>query len=140
GLAAIPQPAVFIPLPQMPSPYLTLTVRTALDPHSLVSTVRGQMAAVDRDQPITDVKTMEEFMESLSAQRRFTMFLLGAFAATALILAVVGIYGVISYSVAQRTQEMGIRIALGAAHVDILRMVLGNSLALALSGILIGVI
>src|SRR5205823_570298 len=86
GLASAPQPEVFVPLPQLTSPYISVTLRTAMDPHSLISAARSQIAAVDPDQTVTDVKTMEEFIESLSVQRRFTMFLLGVFAATALFL------------------------------------------------------
>ncbi len=138
GLAVAPIPEVLMPFPQMPAPYLSLTLRTSVDPHAMVSAARARIAAVDRDQPVTDIKTMEEYIESQSAQRRFTMLLLGVFAATAFFLATVGIYGVISYSVAQRTQELGIRIALGAARADILRLVIGNGLILTLSGIAIG--
>ncbi len=89
---------------------------------------------------MTNIQTLEELLESASAEPRFTMFLLGIFSATALILAVVGIYGVIAYSVAQRTQELGIRMALGAAKGDILRLVIGHGLLLTLSGVAIGTI
>jgi ABC-type antimicrobial peptide transport system permease subunit len=82
---------------------------------------------------------MEELLEAGSSRTRFTMFLLGIFSATALILAIVGIYGVIAYSVAQRTQELGIRMALGAAKSDILKLVIGHGLGLTLAGIAIGV-
>jgi putative ABC transport system permease protein len=138
GPAAATEPEVFMPLPQMVSPYVSLTVRTAADPHGLASAVRAALAAADRDQPVTGVQTMEEFLETQSSQTRFTMALLGVFSGVALILAVVGIYGVIAYSMAQRTQEMGIRIALGARRGDILRLVIGSGLLLTLSGIVIG--
>jgi putative ABC transport system permease protein len=97
------------------------------------------VAAADNDQPVTDVQTMDEFMETQSAQSRFTMLLLGVFSGVAFLLAVVGIYGVIAYSVAQRTQELGIRIALGAGKSDILRLVIGNGLALTAAGIAAGI-
>jgi ABC-type antimicrobial peptide transport system permease subunit len=106
----------------------------------LASELRAQIAAVNRAQPITDVQTMEERLESAGAQTRSLMLLIGVFSATALILAVVGIYGVITYSVAQRTQELGIRIALGASSADIFRLVIGNGLRLAFTGILIGLV
>jgi len=133
-------PEVFVPFPQLPWAALNLTIRTARDPHNSISAVRRQISLIDKDQPVTNVQTMEELLESASAQPRFTMFVLGIFAATALILAVVGIYGVIAYSVAQRTQELGIRIALGADRSDILRLVIGHGLLLAVSGVVIGMI
>jgi len=138
GLALAPQPEVFLPLPQLPWSLLYMSVRTAIDPHKVISAVRRAIAEVDRDQPVTRVLTGDELLESACAQPRFVMFLLGVFSATAFILAVIGIYGVIAYSVAQRTSEIGIRIALGAARSDIFRLVIGNGLVLTLAGILIG--
>jgi putative ABC transport system permease protein len=138
GLAEAPGPEVFVPYPQLASPLLFLSVRTSLDPHSLASALRAQVAAADPDQPLTEMQTMEERLELASASPRFTMLLIGVFSATAFILAVIGIYGVISYAVAQRTQELGIRIALGAEKYDILRLVIGGGLALTLTGIAIG--
>jgi putative ABC transport system permease protein len=138
GLAEAPGPEVFVPYPQLASPLLFLSVRTSLDPHSLASALRAQVAAADPDQPLTEIQTMEERLELASASPRFTMLLIGVFSATAFILAAVGIYGVIAYSVAQRTLELGIRIALGAEKVDILRLVIGSGLALSLAGIAIG--
>jgi putative ABC transport system permease protein len=138
GLAVAAEPEVFVPYPQLASPLLFLSVRTSLDPHSLASALRAQVAAADPDQPLTDVQTMEERLELASASPRFTMLLIGIFSATAFILAVIGIYGVIAYAVAQRTQELGIRIALGAEKLDILRLVIGGGLALSLAGIGIG--
>jgi putative ABC transport system permease protein len=139
-LASPTQPEVFLPFPQLASPVLYLTIRSSMDPHSLASALRSQIVTVNRGQPITDVRTMEERLESASAQTRSMMLLLGVFSATALILAVVGIYGVISYSVAQRTQELGIRIALGASRSDIFGLVIGNGLKVALAGILVGLV
>jgi len=101
-------------------------------------TVRRQIAMIDRDQPLTKVQTLEELLVSGSAERLFAMLLLGIFSGTALILAMVGIYGVIAYSVAQRAHELGIRMALGAAREDILKLVVGHGLALTLTGIAIG--
>ena len=131
-------PEVILPFPQLPWPLLNLSVRTAGDPRGLISAIRRQVSEVDKDQPLTDVRTMDEVVGSASAQPRLTMLLLGVFSATALILAIVGIYGVIAYSVAQRTQELGIRMALGADQGDVLQLVVGHGLALTLTGIAIG--
>jgi putative ABC transport system permease protein len=138
GIAVAAGPEVFVPYPQLASPLLFLSVRTSLDPHSLASALRAQIAGADPDQPLTEIQTMEERLELASASPRFTMLLIGVLSATAFILAAVGIYGVIAYSVAQRTQELGIRIALGAEKFDILRLVIGNGLMLSLVGIAIG--
>jgi putative ABC transport system permease protein len=138
GMAVAPDGEVFLPFPQLPWTFLYLSVRTTVDPHSLISAVRHEIAAVDRDQPVVEIHTAEELLEASQGQTRFMMFLLSVFSAAAFMLAVVGIYGVIAYSVAQRTQELGIRIALGATRGDILRLVIGNGLILTLSGIAIG--
>jgi ABC-type antimicrobial peptide transport system permease subunit len=115
-----------------------LIVRTAGDPMSLTAAVRARVLALDRDQPVTAVQSMDEVLQTGAAQPRFTTYLLGGLSATAFLLSMVGIYGVIAYSVAERTQEMGIRIALGADNRDILRLVLGHGLILAAAGIAIG--
>ena len=115
-----------------------LVLRTSADPLSFATAVRGQVAAVDADQSISDVKTMAAVLESTLSQRRVTMLLLGTFAAVALLLAIVGIYGAIAYSVAQRTQEVGIRRALGAQQSDILKLMLRQGLGLTLAGVGIG--
>ncbi|HWC97937.1 MAG TPA: ABC transporter permease [Candidatus Sulfopaludibacter sp.] len=131
-------PEIFLPFAQLPWPFMRLAVRTQTDPHRLVQAVRAQVTAMDRDLPVTAIQTMDEVMASTSTQPRFTTILLGALSATALILALIGIYGVIAYSVAQRTQEMGIRLALGASRADILRLVLRQGLILAVFGIALG--
>ena len=131
-------PEIILPFPQLPWPLLNLSVRTAGDQRNLISAIRRQVSEVDKDQPLTDVRTMDEVIGSASAQPRLTMLLLGVFSATALILAIVGIYGVIAYSVAQRTQELGIRMALGADPGDVLKLVVGHGLGLTLTGIAIG--
>jgi putative ABC transport system permease protein len=138
GLALAPSAEVFVPYPQLPSPLLYLSVRTSLKPQSLTSALRAQIAAAGPDQPLTEIQTMEERLELASASPRFTMLLIVVFSTTALILAVIGIYGVSAYAVAQRTQELGIRIALGAEKNDILRLVIRGGLALTLIGIAIG--
>ena len=140
NLASEAQPEILLPFPELPWASLQLCLRTSTDPHGLISAVRHQLSVIDKDQPVTNVRTMEELLESARDQPRLTMFLLGIFSATALVLAIVGIYGVISYSVVQRTQELGIRMALGAARGDILKLVVGHGLALALAGILTGLL
>jgi putative ABC transport system permease protein len=138
GLALDPQPQIYLPFPQLPWGNMNLFVRTATDPHSLVSAVHAQVSAIDADQPVTNVQTVEELIDSSRAQPRFTMFLLGTFSAAAFILAIVGIYGVLAYTVAQRRQELGIRLALGAGKADILRLVVGQGLLLTMIGVAIG--
>jgi putative ABC transport system permease protein len=138
NLAADTQPEIYLPYAQLPTSSMHLVVRTAGDPHAFVNAVRAKVFEADRDQPVTAIRTMDEVLESGAAQPRFTTSLLGGLSLTALILAIVGIYGAISYSVAERTQEMGIRMALGAARLDILRLVLRQGILLAGAGIAIG--
>ena len=116
-----------------------LAIRAEGDPLRFVSAVRAQVLTVDRDQPISAVKTMDDLVDEEVGQRRWMAVLLGSFAGSALLLALIGIYGVTLYSVVQRTQEIGIRRALGARHSDILRLVLGHGFVLALAGIGVGV-
>ncbi|HZD93527.1 MAG TPA: ABC transporter permease, partial [Candidatus Sulfotelmatobacter sp.] len=138
GLAQDPQAQIYLPFPQLPWGNMNLIVRTAGEPHNMVSTVRGQIAAIDPDQPVTAVQTVDELMDGSRARPRFFMMVLGIFSGAALVLAMVGIYGVLAYSVAQRQQEMGIRMALGAAKADILRLVVSYGLTLAAAGIAVG--
>ena len=138
GLAADPQPEIYLPFAQLPWAFMNLVVRGEGDPHGLEAAVRSRVLAVDRDQPVTEVRTMDEVLDAAAAQPRLMMSLLAALSGTALLLALVGIYGVIAYSVAERTGEMGVRIALGAQRGDILRLVLRQGLGLALGGIAIG--
>jgi putative ABC transport system permease protein len=138
GLDQDTQEQLYLPFPQLPWGNMNLLVRTAVAPQSITSAVRAQVAMVDPDQPITNIQTVEELMDGSRSQPRFTTLLLGAFSATALALAVIGIYGVLSYSVAQRRHEFGIRLALGAEQADILRLVLRQGLILAIAGIAIG--
>ena len=138
GLDQDTQEQLYLPFPQLPWGNMNLLVRTAVAPQSITSAVRAQVAMVDPDQPVTNIQTVEELIAGSRSQPRFTMLLLGAFSATALALAVIGIYGVLSYSVAQRRHEFGIRLALGAEPADILRLVLRQGLILAIAGVAIG--
>jgi putative ABC transport system permease protein len=113
-------------------------VRAAGDPKQLVKAIQNQVWGVDQDQTVTNVRTMEEVISASTAPQRFEALLLGVFATLALALAVIGIYGVVSYSVGHRIHVIGIRMALGARQGDVLRMVLGGALRLALIGIAVG--
>jgi putative ABC transport system permease protein len=140
GLAEDTQAQLYLPFAQLPWADMNLLVRTMLPPRSITSAVRAQISAVDPDQPIAGIQTVDELVDSSLAQPRFTMLLLGVFSATALALSVIGIYGVVSYWVAHRRYELGIRLALGAQRVDILRMVVRQGFTLAFAGILVGLI
>jgi putative ABC transport system permease protein len=115
-----------------------LVVRTSVDPASLATAVRNAVWAVDKDQPVSNLDTMENIVARAVARQRFSMLLLGVFASLALLLAAVGIYGVMSYSVAQRTREIGIRMALGAQRSDVLKMTVWSGLKLVFTGLAIG--
>ncbi|MGH9402899.1 MAG: FtsX-like permease family protein, partial [Terriglobia bacterium] len=138
GLDAGPRPELYAPFAQHPPQSAMLAVRTKSNPTQFVNVVRSRILTIDPDQPVSAVKTMDEVIEASVGRPRLVMLLLGLFAGVALLLATVGIYGVISYSVAHRTQEMGIRLALGAQQRDILRLVAGQGLGLALVGVAIG--
>jgi putative ABC transport system permease protein len=140
GLAQESQPQVYIPFPQLPWGNMNLLVRTAVPPLTMTSAIRAQIAALDPDQPVTGIQTVDQLMDTSRAQPRFTMLLLGGFASLALLLAIIGIYGVLAYSVAERRLELGIRLALGAERHQILRMIVRQGLTLAISGIVIGLI
>ena len=120
--------------------YSNLVVRTATDPASLASAVRKEVAAIDPSQPVANLKTMDQWVSESIAQPRLRTWLLGAFSVVALLLSVVGIYGVMAYSVTQRTHELGIRIALGAQTGEVLKLVLGQGMKLAGTGVAIGLL
>jgi putative ABC transport system permease protein len=140
GLALDTQPQLYLPFAQLPWTDMNLLVRTTAPPGSITAAVRAQIAAVDPDQPIAHIQTVDELVQSKLAEPRFTLLLLGIFAVTALALSVIGIYGVLSYLVAQRRYELGIRLALGAQRADILRIVVRQGLLLAIAGVALGLI
>lgn len=138
SLDSEPYPQMYEAYSQNPSWGATLVVRTASDPVGMISSVRAEVSAVDRDQPLYNVRTMENLLSESVSRQRFNMLLISVFTVVALALAAVGIYGVISYSVSHRSHEIGIRMALGARQVDIVKMVIEHGLKLALAGIGIG--
>ena len=139
GLVEAARPEVYAPLLQSPVPYMVLAVRTRVEPAALAGAIRHAVMAVDKDQPLFHIQTMQQVVSDSVAGRRFQMVLLALFASVALMLAAVGIYGLMSYSVSQRTHEIGIRMALGAKREGVLRLVLRQALLLAATGVALGI-
>ena len=140
GLDADARYEVYVPYLQNPPLRARLVVRTASDPLSLVNSIKGQIGLLDKNLPVSEITTMEKLLADSIAQKRFSMMLLSLFACLALALAAMGIYGVISYSVTQRTHEIGIRMALGANRWDILNLIVRQGAKLALIGVGIGLV
>src|SRR5215472_2393799 len=140
GLASAPGPEVYVPLAQSPMGSMNLVVHTAVDPLGLVGAVRQELGEMDKNLPFYGVKTFNQYLGQGFAQPRFLTLLLGLFAALALALAAVGVYGLVSYSASRRAHEIGVRLALGAEKRDMLRLVVGQGLKLALMGAVIGTV
>jgi len=138
SLSVESKPAYYVPETQVPFNQLSMVVRTTGDPHVLINAVGKEVLALDKDVPVYSVKTMNEYLASSVAAPRFNTTLLSIFAGVALVLTIVGLYGVMSYSVAQRTNEIGIRLALGAQRRDVIALVVKQGLLLVLFGLLIG--
>jgi predicted permease len=147
GLDSDAPPMVFVPIAQVPEKAMTIarrfvssyfTVRASVAPQSLGAAIKREIGALDAALPLSEIRPMEQVVARSIAPQRFNMLLIGVFAATGLLLATVGIYGVVSYSVAQRTNEIGIRIALGARAVDVARLILKQGVALTGLGVTIG--
>ena len=139
GLANQSRLELYVPFRQAPSRQMELLVRSREEPSALTSSVRGAVYSVDRNQSIAAVATMKELVSNSIATPRMLLLLLGLFSGLAVVLAAVGIYGVIAYSVAQRTREIGIRMALGARRTNVFGMVIGQGVKLAVAGIAIGI-
>ena len=135
-------PAIYVPMAQNTWPQAlrisTFAIRTSVEPRTLLAAIRNQLHSIDSSLPVTQVQTMEEIVSGSLAQRRFNLTLLMIFAAVAGVLAIVGVYGVMSYNVTQQTHELGIRMALGAQQSEILKMVVGDGAKLAMAGVAIG--
>ena len=139
GLDQPPVAEMYLPYRQMPSRFMTLVLATEGDPSSVAAPLRAAIREIDPDLALAGIATMDELRASSVTGPRFLMGLVGAFALAALVLAAIGIYGVVSYGVAQRTSEIGVRMALGAGRGDVLRLVVGGGLRLALAGVALGV-
>jgi putative ABC transport system permease protein len=138
GLSADIESEIYVPLLQQAPTSMQLAVLTATDPVSMISSVRTQIAAIDPEEPIYNVTTLDQTLSDSVSPRRFNMLMLGIFAGIALLLATVGIYGVMAFSVTQRTREIGIRMALGAERRDVLGLMARQALGVTLAGVAFG--
>ncbi|HWE24612.1 MAG TPA: ABC transporter permease, partial [Myxococcales bacterium] len=138
SLDRTPQPQVIVPQAQWPQPFIRVVLRASARPLDLVPLLRTELQALDKDQPLANPRTLADVVSESLGERRFPMLLLTVFGCVALVLASLGIYGVMAYSVAQRAKEIGIRMALGAPSAQVLRMVVGGGMRLAMLGVGLG--
>jgi putative ABC transport system permease protein len=138
GLNAKAPPEIYFPHAQMPLSSMTIIVRSATDPRRLISAARDEIRSLDQNVPVYRVRTLDEYISRSIAEPRFNTLLIGMFAALALVLTLVGLYGVVSSAVSQSTHEIGIRMALGAEASDVMKLVLKQGITLTLIGLGIG--
>jgi len=140
GFDSEPRPEFYLHYPQSPASLVTVFVRTSGDPGALLPAVKAEIREVNPNQAFLSVHTIAQLVDKTTAQRRFNLLWLGAFAVMALILATVGLYGLISFSTAQRTREIGVRMALGAQRGDVMKLVMREGISLALIGVTLGLV
>jgi putative ABC transport system permease protein len=140
ALSRKPGPMMYVPFAQAPLYGAEVVVRSSLSASSVAAGIREAVRSIDKNLPVTDIEPLNDALGKSISQERFRTFLLGSFSAIALVLAAVGIFGVMSYSASRRTHEIGIRIALGAGRGEVLRLILGQGMKLALFGLGIGVV